>query len=218
MKAEDLKSEDGGKISFLKQLILEGFIIVEFFILISITFYSIGIQTVKLLMILCSFFLEDSIQMFLEYFWIQKYVTLNTPTYLLIKDSIIAIIALYSLIASVMIFKKRSSTRPDYLFFGTGVVINLVEYLRVSAVLKLYKKGSFDRSCLQVVEGRLWQKPFAKECLTSVDKWILALIFVPFCALPFLMAAFEGDILKCKNSIKMKYSSQEAIISSNQNV
>ena len=156
--------------------------------------------------------------MFLEYFWIQKYVTIHTPTYLLIKDFIIAIIALYSLIASIFILKNRSSTRADYLFFGMGVVINLVEYLRVSAVIKLYEKGSFDRSCLQVVEGKLWQEPFAKECLTSLDKWILALTFIPFCALPFLVAAFEGDILKCKNSVKMKFSSQEAIISPNRNV
>jgi hypothetical protein len=169
-------------------------------------------------MILCSFFLEDSIQMFLEYFWIQKYVTVHTPTYLLIKDFIIAILALYSLIGSIFIFKNQSSTRADYLFFGMGVAINLAEYLRVSAVIKLYKQGSFDRSCLQVVEGKLWQKPFTKECLTSIDKWILVLIFLPFCALPFLLAAFQDDIMKCKNSVKMKCSSQEAIISSDPNV
>eukprot|EP00111_Clytia_hemisphaerica_P023578 TCONS_00069451-protein len=169
------------------------------------------VQTVKLLLVLISFCLEDSVQMFLEYFWIQKYVTINIPTYLVIKDTIIAILSLFSLVSSILLLRQQSSRRA-FIFFAFGVIINIAEYLRISAVIKQYRRGSFEHDCLTVRDGRLWQTPFNGQCLTSTDKWIVALTFVPFAAYPFLVEAFKSDIQLLFS--KSKCSSTELLVES----
>ena len=172
-----------------------------------------AIQTFKLLMTLIAFCMEDAIQMFLEYFWIQKYVSVDIPIYLVVKDTIIAILALYALITSALILKRHSSTKIDFMFFAFGVIVNTVEYLRVGAVLKQYKEGTFHQDCIAVKGGRIWQTPFAGGCMSTTDKWILGLMFAPFASLPFLLAAFAEDIRK----VITKFTSREVLMDSNAN-
>ena len=172
------------------------------------------IQALKLLMTLIAFCMEDAIQMFLEYFWIQKYVTIDIPQYLVVKDTIIAILALFALITSAFTLRRHSSTRSDFMFFAFGVIVNTVEYLRVGAVLKQYKAGTFNRNCIKVDDvGRIWQTPFTGECMSTTDKWILGLTFAPFASLPFLFAAFKDDFHRLIN----KFTSTEALVDANSN-
>lgn len=170
------------------------------------------VEAVKLMMILLAFLMEDSVQMFLEYYWIQKYVTINIPVYLVIKDVVIAIIAFHALLCSVWILKSESSTRMDYIFFAFGVVISLAEFLRVGAVIKQYRTGVFDRACLHVVDGRLWQSPFSSSCMKSIDYWILVLTWLPFLSIPFLIVAFRSDIENMGRTVKAQFTSQQLIV------
>lgn len=172
------------------------------------------VKTLKLLMTLIAFCMEDAVQMFLEYFWIQKYVTIDIPQYLVVKDTIIAILALFALITSAITLKRHSSTKSDFMFFAFGVIVNTVEYLRVGAVLKQYKAGTFNRNCITVDDaGRIWQTPFTSDCMSTTDKWILGLTFAPFASLPFLFAAFKDDFHRLIN----KFTSTEVLMDANSN-
>ena len=165
------------------------------------------VQALKLSMTLIAFCVEDAAQMFVEYFWIQKYVTIEIPKYLVVKDTIIAILALFALVTSALGLRKHTSTRSDLIFFAFGVIVNAVEYLRVGAVLKQYKNGTFHQDCISVDEGRIWQTPFAGNCMSTTDKWILGLTFAPFASIPFLVVAFKSDF----DNVFAKFSSTEAL-------
>lgn len=169
------------------------------------------VKAVKLMMVLIAFLLEDCVQMFLEYYWIQKYVTSNVPVYLVIKDFVISFIAFHALLCSVWVLKRESSTRFDYIFFTFGVAISLAQFLRVGAVVKQYMTGVLNHDCLRVVDGKLWQTPFDSGCMKNVDYWILVLTWFPFLSVPFLIVTFREDIAIVSRTIRGQFTSQPLI-------
>ena len=151
------------------------------------------IAETKLSLILITFIIEDSSELLLEYFWIQKYITVSPAYYLVVKDVIIAIVAFHTITSSVKILKSEHRDKYRLAFFGFGLLVGLLEFIRAAAVIHQYVNGTMHRSCLDVVNGKLVQHPFTTGCLRNIDYFILLLLFLPFLAIPFLVIKFRKD-------------------------
>ena len=133
---------------------------------------------------LITFLFEDCAEIFLEYFWIEKYFTLRPSVYLIVKDVMIACLACYTAIYHISTGVKELFERHDQLSFvfsvSLGMIVSIVEFLRVGGAVYQYVTGKLNSDCFGEVNGKLIQFPLTSGCLREVDYAILALIFIPW--------------------------------------
>ena len=163
---------------------------------------------------LITFFFEDCAELFLEYFFIEKYIMEYPSPVLIIKDIILAIIALGCLIIDAVFgisilcksqkqFKQHlmSEQKHDFISeykskyaytFGGSVLVALINFLRVGGAGYQYITGKLHPNCLEIVDGVLVQTPFAEGCLREVDYLILLFNFLP---IPMTILAFKRNIM-----------------------
>ena len=143
---------------------------------------------------------EDAVELFLEYFYVEKYFTTTPPWFMITKDIIIAFIALIAIYMEFCNIKwfyseaKESGRGRRYkslitTIFLIIIIIGLVQFLRVGGAGYQYFTGKLHTACLGVFDGKLMQFPFAPGCLREIDYVILVLIFLP---IPFTVLVVYG--------------------------
>ena len=151
-------------------------------------------STVSISLTMLSFFFEDGPELILEYFYIDKYVSVQPPWYLLVRDAIIAgitfflfvdvlnyVVAKYRGATSVTNFATSAKCR---LFIGyliataIPLMMTLVMFIRIPAAAYQYVTGKLKRGCFLVQsDGFSIQTPFTRECLREVDYVIISFFF-----------------------------------------
>uniref|UniRef100_A0A7M6DQY4 Uncharacterized protein n=1 Tax=Clytia hemisphaerica TaxID=252671 RepID=A0A7M6DQY4_9CNID len=127
-----------------------------------------------------TFLFEDGPELVLEYFFVEKFISNQPPWYQLVKDIIMALVAVYFVVDMVWngikMFKAGS-----YKYFGLflmPIAITVVMVLRAVAAVYQYVTGKLNRNCLDIQDGMLVQTPFATGCLKEIDYAIIAVLFV----------------------------------------
>ena len=120
-----------------------------------------------------TFVLEDGIEMFLEYYWIERYFTHSPPVYMIARDAFLLLMAIYG------VFDACLSDG------GITIFVFIAELLRIIGAVYQYEKGVFNRDCLTVNDGMLIQTPFTSGCLRGLDYAIIFFIFFAFAFLFF---------------------------------
>ena len=133
--------------------------------------------------------LEDGPELFLEYFFVDKFVTENQPWFLVAKDIVTALIYALSLVTTIQSSYefyprvRRGRTRRwcgknitiiCYIFpFTIGKVCMSIAMLsRVVGMIIQYTDGTIKTECFRVLDGELLQTPFSGQCLLLCD-WIV---------------------------------------------
>ena len=158
------------------------------------------------------FFFEDGPELILEYFYIDKYVSVQLPWYLLVRDAIVAGITFLALVdvLNYAFTKYREETSEElsssnkcYLLtnclFTTIVplLMALAMFIRVPAAAYQYVTGKVDRACFSVKHGSIIQTPFDRDCLRKVD-WLIIFLFsgIPILILYFSVGFFYHRLAK----------------------
>ena len=128
------------------------------------------IQVNKALNYLYVFILEDCVELFLEYFYVEKYLTLTPPWYIIARDSVIAVIAFVALISEVVsMWDMHKDGTADKVItvplFSCTIANALLHFLHVGGAGYQYVTGKLNHACLRVVDGWLVQFQFASGCL-----------------------------------------------------
>lgn len=133
------------------------------------------LANIKRGIILLTFLAEDSIQLFLEYFYISKYFTNSPGIFLVFRDIGTAIIAVCTLSLDLKEVFNKETDRYRRILFGIIVLIGVTELLRMVAVIEQCISLTLHRDCFHVTEGKLLQTPFNTSCLKHIDYAILVL-------------------------------------------
>ena len=124
----------------------------------------------KCLSIYLSFVFEDGIEMFLKYFWVEKYFTHSPPVDMVIKDALLVLVAIYAICATCCQDPSPISGCFFRFLQGMTVFIFVGEMLRVIGAVYQYDKGIWkSRDCLTITDGKLMQAPFTGGCLRKID-------------------------------------------------
>ena len=153
------------------------------------------------------FVLEDGPELFLEYFFVEKYMSKQLTWYLIVRDIILCVISLRSIIKSVRFLlqdlrrvrqyigaknvKKRMISKicECIVLNSASFLIGLLMILRACGAAYQYATGKLQRSCFTVENGFLLQTPFTGGCMSEGDQaiWYLSGISL-FCGfLAFLV-------------------------------
>ena len=145
----------------------------------------------KLVFIVITFMFEDGPEILLEYFYVEKYMSKQIAWYLLVRDVILCIIALYSIVISLIwlvLFglKVRRRYQREAIALnipaldctvvvngGCSLLTGFCNFLGTSGAGYQYITCKLRRSCFEVFDGVLRQTPFAAGCMRKVDfVWI----------------------------------------------
>ena len=126
-------------------------------------------------MALFTFYFEDGSELILEYFFIEKYLTVQPPWYLFAKDVVIALIALYMVFDVLVEDYCRAERYTECNISINVLLIGTLMFIRVGAAGYQYVTGKLRRACLKVDDMKLVQTPFATGCLREVDYAIIVL-------------------------------------------
>lgn len=135
------------------------------------------------------FFFEDAAELILEYFYIQRYVSITPPYYLYVKDITIVLLLIYN------VYNYLSNERDN---FGASLInalyaLNILTVLQsigslcvlVAQIIRLvgqwiqFVEGTVPSSCFVIKEGKVFQKPFKKHCLREFEIALLVLTSIP---------------------------------------
>ena len=139
-----------------------------------------------------TFLFEDGPELILEYFYVEKYMSIQPAWYLFVRDIILCFISLYTIIVSstslvsrVIRFRdnyaglkwknKCSKICETAVNIGSNVLIGLLLFMRVGGAGYQYVTGKLRRSCFIVDDGALIQTPFTYGCMREVDYFIIVL-------------------------------------------
>ena len=142
------------------------------------------------------FLFEDCGEMFLEYFYIEKFLTesMDSPWSLLTRNAIYSILSIRLLIWHGVETGKRCYSKEQkklgIAFFGTSIIIGITSLLRTGSGLYHNYTGSLEFGCLEVSQGRLIQTPFTSQCLSLNDRLILVLNFIPILFIPVVIVYY----------------------------
>ena len=129
--------------------------------------------------------MEDAPQLLLEYFFVDKYVTINKPWFLVAKDAVSIVVYLLPLAGIVNSgYKNYKALREDD---NAGVMMvvcyvlntaarwwmSLAMISRVSGKIMQYSGSSIDSACFYVQDSALHQSPFDTDCVDSSDLSVL---------------------------------------------
>ena len=139
-----------------------------------------------------TYFFEDCAELVLEYFWIEKYVSLRPPWYLIAKDVVMAFLQIFTIFHQFFTMGFRCGLVGVIgLEFGplclVPFIIVLVQFGASAAALlqvveagNQYITGIIPEKCFQVKSSLLIQTPFQVGCLRGIDYAILIFDFLPF--------------------------------------
>ena len=145
--------------------------------------------------VLLTFVFEDCIDLFLEYFWIEEYITSTPPYYLVAKDTIIAFIALFLICDFIKdLWEEYDDDSKFKYLLPFQLIACVAAFLRSGAVIYQYFVGKINHGCLAVVAGQLMQKPFARGCMRKIDYTILVMNFVPLLTVPIFAVLLNLNI------------------------
>ena len=149
---------------------------------------SKGLSMLKLYFVAGTFLFEDGPELILEYFYVEKYMSIQPAWYLFGRDIILCVISLYTIISLVSSFirfrvnfakakRKKKCTRICELVvnIGSNVLIGLLLFLRMGGADYQYVTGKLRRLCFIVDDGALIQAPFTYGCMREVDYFIIVL-------------------------------------------
>ena len=178
----------------------------------------------KLVFIAITFMFEDGPEILLEYFYVEKYISKQIAWYLLVRDVILCIIALYSLVVSLIwlvLFGLQVRRRyqqetiiPSYPALDCTVVVNggcclligFCNFLRTGGAGYQYVTGMLRRSCFEVFDGALRQTPFTAGCMREVDYFIIVLCGLAIFPSVFSLAITNYIIHVIKKKSKKIYT------------
>lgn len=144
---------------------------------------------VELNSVYMTYVFEDCFEMFLEYFWIEKYFTYSPPIYMVIKDVVMMGIPAYGIFKLVKTKMLGINFNIYEIWWDSLLIILLiVELLRAIGAIYQYERKVFNRNCLSVAHGKLVQTPFNSNCLHDIDYAIICLAF--FLYLPLSVRLF----------------------------
>ena len=170
---------------------------------------------------------EDCVELFLEYFYVDKYVTESQPWLLILKDVVSACIYIMPLLSLVMsgwkdfdriqnrsndvclfnlnlTFKISDWWHVYITFLAVHVTFSVVATIRIFGMIFQYSRQSFHRECLHVIDGRLEQTPFHQGCLNGFDYAILFCMSVLLLIVSFAILIICGQ--KISKSIGRKFN------------
>ena len=150
------------------------------------------LSAIKLYFEASTFLFEDGPELILEYFYVEKYMSIQPAWYLFVRDIILCVISLYTIIVSstslvsrVIRFRdnyagmkwknKCSKICETAVNIGSNVLIGLLLFMRVGGAGYQYVTGKLRRSCFIVDDGALIQTPFTFGCMREVDYFIIVL-------------------------------------------
>lgn len=136
-----------------------------------------------------SFFFEDAAELILEYFYIQRYVTLTPPYYLYVKDAIIALL----LVKDVISYLKEERKAFGQLLLRAFCECNLFLLISITSSLSLlvsqgirlagqwiqFSASSVPQQCFGVFDGMIYQQPFEKGCLRDFEMALMVFTGIP---------------------------------------
>lgn len=131
-------------------------------------------QIICAIQIYISFCVEDGPELILEYFYIEKYISVKPHWYILLRDVIFLLLMLNNLKNIVMLKTWGTIFGSINCFVVSMLLIVLIELLRVVGAMHKYKANrEMHEACFAVQNGRLVQTPFAYGCMSVVDYLIL---------------------------------------------
>lgn len=129
----------------------------------------------KRFMVAIAFLAEDGPELFLEYFYVEKFFTSQSAWYLIMKDFFTVFIAVVFIFMDIKtLWESRSSS--VFMLCMFNACVGCLEAIRVCAAFYQYYTKRLYRSCFGVVNGALVQTPFTEGCLREVDYAILVLL------------------------------------------
>ena len=159
------------------------------------------VTTLKINQIWYVFLLEDGPELILEYFYIEKYVSVRPPWYILVRDIILVLISLhiiFNVIRNSCFDKKFWPGSSDFIQRKTQIaicyfitLIGVLMFLRVGGAGYQYVRGRLERDCFNVQDRKLLQSPFSVRCLREIDYAIIILsIILPIPSICFASLFF----------------------------
>lgn len=121
-----------------------------------------------------TFLTEDGPELVLEYFFFKKYFVSKEAWYLILKDVIIGIVAVVSLVKEVMTCCNYNSSWAIVTIFNLSV--GSLMLARLGAAMHQYFTGKLHRTCFKVAGGALVQTPFSSGCLKESDYVVISLL------------------------------------------
>lgn len=121
----------------------------------------------KMLMYFITFCLEDGPEVILEYFYFERYYTPDEHWYLLSKDFIVFVIALWTFFSEFKMIVTCELEGSWYVLSFCNVCISALLATRFIGAAYQYSNGILQRECFRVFDGALMQTPFASECLQA---------------------------------------------------
>ena len=160
------------------------------------------LDSLKILFLAVTFMFEDGPELLLEYFYVEKYMSKQITWYLLVRDVIMCIIALYSIVISSIWLVSRGLKAHHRISFskydcskflcgsltlgGCSLLIGLCHFLRTGGAGYQYVTGKLHQSCFEVSNDVLRQTPFAAGCMREIDYFIVVL-----CVSAILLSVFS---------------------------
>ena len=151
------------------------------------------------------FIFEDGVELFLQYFYADKYIT-KSEWLVLINSTLMAVIAtvaaslalkeFVSKLWTVIRHQDYSDSEAVWLFFTFPVqIFTISKVLRAIACWGQAYGGEIPLECLEVEDGALIQTPFAAGCMSGLDYGILALTILSgvgvLCQIGVMIYAFN---------------------------
>ena len=173
-----------------------------------------------------AFLLEDGPELILEYFYVEKYVSLKPPWYLLVRDMILAFVSLYIVYRVLKWFlserednSAHNGREDNSAHNGTGhpsiafkiprlftlftSQIGVLMFLRVGGAGYQYVSRHLKRDCFNVHDGMLLQNPFSGGCLNEVEYIIITLSCILL--IPSVFIGFAGFYFTFVHAISIIY-------------
>jgi len=134
------------------------------------------LSNIKRATILTTFLFEDAVELFLVYFWIEKYFTYSVPWYVVAKDCIVAFIAVLMITMDILDARKKENSKHQRILYGVLALLGITQLFRVFGVINQCVNLTLHQECFAVNNGRIVQTPFDMNCLKHLDYIILVLL------------------------------------------
>jgi hypothetical protein len=141
----------------------------------------------KLAISLTALIFEDGVELFLEYFYADKYAT-KSDWLVLLNSTLMAIIATLAVAFGLkeflsrlwLVIFKRNDDPSEYngIFLFIAFPLQLIAISKVLRAISCWQQaysGMIQEDCLKVEYGALIQTPFTLGCLSKIDYGIFAL-------------------------------------------
>ena len=152
------------------------------------------LSLIKLSFVIFTFILEDGPELFLEYFYVEKYLSKQLSGYLLARDIILSMISLHMIVYVIWFGKtgleslkkelarskfgekvKSDAITSYWIIIAGNVFVGLLFFFRAGGAGYQCVTGKLERSCFAVTNGSLLQTPFAVGWMREVDYVIFVL-------------------------------------------